>query len=138
MKSSTTSRFCFFFNSHLPIDQACNFQAVISTACGSKQQKADKAKPQTSFLSLRMADKHGRTLAKGCLKICRKMIFREMVSLQMIMESICVLEMGFIKVNQIPRLLFGKKRFFLTNIAALPLVRLECLHSTTVASFYKR
>ena len=66
-----------------------------------------------------MADKPGRTLAKGCLKICR-----EMVSLQMIVGSIYVLEMGYITVNQIPPLLFGKRRFSLTNIAALPLVRL--------------
>ena len=49
----------------------------------------------------------------------------------MIVGSIYVLEMGYITVNQIPQLLFGKKRFSLTNIAALPLVRPGYLHTIT-------
>ena len=69
-----------------------------------------------------MADKHGRTLAKDCPKIRREMVSREMGSLQMMVGSIYVPEMGYIPVNQIPQLLFGKKRFSLTNRAALPLV----------------
>src|SRR5688572_13471792 len=85
-----------------------------------------------------MADRHGRTLAKGCPKICGEMISREMVSLQMMVGSIYVLEMGYIIVSQTPQLLFGKKRCSLTNIAALPLVRLGCLHTITMANFYKK
>jgi hypothetical protein len=66
------------------------------------------------------------------------MVSSEMVSLQMILDSIYVLEMGYITVNQIPPLLIGKNRFFLTNIAALPLVTLGCLHTITMANFYKK
>jgi hypothetical protein len=81
-----------------------------------------------------MADKHGRTSAKGCPKICR-----EMGSLLMRVGSMYVLEMGSITVNQIPPLLFGKKRLSLTGIAALPLVRLGYWHIITKrANFYKK
>jgi hypothetical protein len=48
------------------------------------------------------------------------------------------LEMGYIKVNPIPRLLFGKMRFSLTHKAALSLERPEYLPTITVASFYKK
>jgi photosystem II stability/assembly factor-like uncharacterized protein len=66
------------------------------------------------------------------------MISRETVSLPMIMGSIYALEMGSITVNQIPQLLFGKKRLSLTNRAALPLVRPGYLHTITRVNFYKK
>ena len=46
--------------------------------------KTEKAELQRSFLNLQMADKPGRTSAKGCRKICGKMVSGEIASLQMI------------------------------------------------------
>ncbi|MCW3106201.1 MAG: hypothetical protein JWQ09_707 [Segetibacter sp.] len=47
--------------------------------------------------------------------------------------------MGYITVNQILKLLFGIKRFSLTNIVALPPVTLEYLHTINgVVEFSKK
>ncbi len=46
--------------------------------------------------------------------------------------------MGYITVNQIPQLLFGPKRFSLTNIAALPLVRPGYLHTITGGGIFQK
>ena len=44
----------------------------------------NKSGLETSFLNLQMADKPGRTSAKGCPKICGKIVSGEIASLQMI------------------------------------------------------
>src|SRR5580698_42792 len=63
----------------------------------------------------------------------------EIIFLQMTMGSIYLQGMGFITINQILKLLFGKKRFSLTNIAVLPLVRPGSLHTITgVVEFSKK
>jgi hypothetical protein len=85
-----------------------------------------------------MADKHGRTLAKGCLKNCREEVCGEMVYLQMTVGSIYVPEMGFITVNQIPQLLFGQKKFSLVINVTLPLARMGYLHMISGVNFYKK
>src|SRR5687767_2861934 len=49
------------------------------------------------------------------------------------------METGYITVNQILKVLFGTKKFSLTNIAALPLVRPGYLHTITgVVEFSKK
>src|SRR5881394_3095248 len=92
---------------------------------------------QTSFLNLPMAGKHGRILAKGCLEIWRKQICSRMFSLQITVDSSYVLQTGYIKTSQIPQLLSGKKRFLLTNRAALLRARPGCIHTITRDKFYK-
>src|ERR1700722_15107277 len=57
------------------------------------------------------------------------MVSAGIIFLQMIMGSIYLPGMGYITLNQIPKLLFGKKRFSLTNITVLPLVRPGSLHT---------
>ncbi len=79
-----------------------------------------------------MADKPGRTLAKGYPEMCRAR-----VSLPMTRDSIGVLPMSYTTAPQIPALLPGKKRFFLPPTAALPPVKTEYLPTPTLANFYK-
>jgi len=86
-------------------------------------------------LNLLMVDKHGRTLAKGCLKNCRGKVYRVMVSLQMNLGSIYVPEMKSITVNQIPQLLYGKKRSSLVNRGTLSLSRMGYLPIISGANF---
>jgi hypothetical protein len=55
------------------------------------------------------------------------------------LTAIYLLGMRYITINQILKLLFGKKRFSLTNIAVLPLVRPGSLHTITgVVEFSKK